>query len=162
MRLPVPSPREVRATFTVAAVCVLALVATICWGIVHKVNQSDQIVRVATSQADQVERLNHQLDAQDKAAVQQRADLNDQIEILQRQNHALQGQLTGIAKYLRAHGIDIPRTAYRTSGGGSSGSSTRPKRPNGITGLLTAPPAPGKSGTHRNPHTLGKPHHRRH
>ena len=119
MHLPVPTAYEVRLSFYVAAVAVLAIIATVCWGIVHKINQSDVIVSIAAANADQVERLNTQLDAQTKAAEGQR-------EELKRQNRLTREQLRALLRYLRAHGIEVPQTAL-TPPPRDEGSVTRPK-----------------------------------
>lgn len=115
---PVPTSREVRWSFYVAAVCVLMFSATVCWAVVHKVNQSDGIVRVAASNAAQVDRLSEQIDAQAAESAQQRRQLKAQ----NRQVHA---ELTALLRYLRAHGIEVPKTALTPPA--SPSRSTRPK-----------------------------------
>jgi hypothetical protein len=142
MRIPVPTPREIRWGFVLVAACALVLALTVCWVIVHKVNQSDQIVRVAASSADQVERLNAQLDAQAKATEAQRADL-------QRQNRLTRSQLRALLRYLRAHGIEVPQTALtvRDDGGGSSPKGSGPRGPKPRPSKPPASPAPTATPT---------------
>lgn len=160
MRLPNPTTSEVRWSFVVAFLCAAVLTGTISWGVVHKVNQSDQIVRIAASSADQVERLNAQLDAQAKASQAQRDEL-------MQQNRLTRTQLRALLRYLRAHGIQVPQTALtpapkRLPAEPEPGTTTRPKA-SGPTGTPAAPtgpvadPAPGKSGVHSSPKSHGKP-----
>jgi hypothetical protein len=118
IRLPTPTSRELRWGFWLVAACTLALALTVCWAIVHKVNQSDDIVRVAASNAAQVNRLSDQIDAQAVESARQRRLLKDQ----NRQVHA---ELTALLRYLRAHGIEVPQTALTPEVKPSE--STRPK-----------------------------------
>lgn len=160
MQLPEPSAREVRWTFYVAAAAALLLTATLCWGIVHRVNQSDDIVHIAASNADTVERLNDQidvlnaqLDAQGKAAERRQARL-------QQQNRDLKRQLDVLLAFLRDHGLQVPSVAApKSSGdsGGGGGGHEPPKRP-----AVVVPERPGNSGAHANPHAAqpARPHSR--
>lgn len=102
--LPNPSVREVRWAFIVVFVCAVALTATICWAVVHKVSQSDGIVRVAATNAAQVDRLSDQIDAQAAESARQR-------RLLKAQNRQVHAELTALLRYLRAHGIEVPQTA---------------------------------------------------
>lgn len=161
MRLPVPTRAEVRLTAWFCAIGFIILATTGAWAIVHKVNQSDQIVRVATSAADQVERLNAQLDTQAKAdAIQRAADAAQRAE-LQRQNQLTRAQLQALLRYLRAHGIQVPQTALtpppdhgtvtRPKGTGPRGPAPKPHQPAPLPTPLsgsptpTAPPSPTPS-----------------
>lgn len=147
MRLPNPTTSEVRWSFAVVFLCAIALTATISWGVVHKVNQSDQIVRIAASSADQVERLNAQLDEQAAANEVQRAEL-------QRQNRLTRAQLRALLRYLRAHGIEVPQTALTPPARADQGSVTRPK----ADGPQGPKPAPSPSPSHpASPATTAPP-----
>lgn len=134
MRLPVPTAREVRWSFYLVALCALALTTTICWGVVHKVNQSDTIVRIAAASADQVERLNTQLDAQARDAESQRAQL-------QRQNKATRAELRALLRYLREHGIEVPRAV--TTPPTARSEANRPK----VSGSTAPAPQPQPSSS---------------
>jgi hypothetical protein len=147
VRLPTPTVREVRWSFIVVFACAVALTVTICWVIVHKVNQSEDIAAVAAANAAQVNRLSDQIDAQAAESERQRRQLKTQ----NRQVHA---ELTALLRYLRAHGIEVPQTAL-TAPVKPSG-STRPKaEPARPTPHPTAPasPAPTATPTPRTPGT---------
>lgn len=101
MRLPVPTGREVRGAFYVLALCALALTVTLCWAIVHKINQSDDIVHIASASADTVKRLNDKVDALNAEADAARVQASAERDALRRQNRQL-------IKYLREHGLSVP------------------------------------------------------
>lgn len=154
MRLPNPTTSEVRWSFAVVFLCAVALTATISWGVVHKVNQSDQIVRIAASSADQVERLNAQLDAQGAQLAAQAAASEAQRAELQRQNRLTRAQLRALLRYLRAHGIEVPQTALTPPARADQGSVTRPK----ADGPQGPKPAPSPSPSHpASPATTAPP-----
>jgi hypothetical protein len=142
MRLPKPSAREVRWSFIVVFACAAVFAVTICWAIVHKVNQSDEIVHVAASQAAQVDRLTDQFDAQAAESARQRRQLKAQ----NRQVHA---ELTALLRYLRAHGIEVPQTALTAPAPRESGhpkartsSTPRPHQSGPASPAPTATPTP--------------------
>ena len=154
MRLPIPTVREVRGSFALAAICALLLTGTLCWGIAHKVSQTDNVLHVAVSAADQVERLSAQLDEQAQANAAQLDLLRQQSRDARRANRASRAQLAALLTYLRAHGINVPKVAYTpqrssTSGGGGGGSGP-PKSP---TATAPSPAGPGHSGTHACAHS---------
>ena len=147
MKLPVPTPRELRASFFVAAVLAFMLTMTLCWAIIHKVSQSDNVLHIAVANADQVQRLSEQLDAQATAAeAQHQADVA-------RINQLIRGQ-RALTRVLRANGIAVPNIAYtpRPSGGGGGGSGP-PKSPGPSSPTPAAPAGPGHSGTHACAHS---------
>lgn len=115
-----PTRSEVRLAAIIVALCALILTSALAYGVVRRVNQGDEIVRTAASEADQVERLNAQLDAQAKAATAERATLIAEIHALQLQQHA-------VVVYLRRHGVTIPRTVFSTPR--TDEGLTRPKVP---------------------------------
>jgi hypothetical protein len=147
MRLPIPSAREVRWWFYVAAVCAFALSATVVWGIVHKVSQSDSILHVAVANADQVQRLSEQLDAQGgqlDALKVQAAKNARAARVAVRQNRRL-------LAYLKGNGIAIPKSLTevgRSPGGGSpkgqasTGTTPKPRPSSPATQGPTATPTP--------------------
>lgn len=123
MRLPNPTVREVRWSFIVVFACAVTLTGTITWGVVQKIDESDRIVAIAAANADQVQRLNTQLDAQAEAAKAQRLQL-------QRANHEIKAQLRALLRYLRAHRIAVPQTALTPIPGATPQATvTRPKAP---------------------------------
>ena len=119
MRLPVPTVPEIRAFVVACVVAVVMISSTLCWAIVHKVNQSDQIVQIAASSADQVERLNRQLDAQQVAAADQRA-------AARRDSRLTHQQLRAVLRFVKSLGIDIP-PALLAQPKPTAGSSSTPK-----------------------------------
>jgi Flp pilus assembly protein TadB len=151
MRTPEPSPRELRWSFIAVLACALMLTATLCWGIVHRVNQSDDIVHIAASNADTVERLNDQIDILNTRLAEQAQAAEQQRTTLQRQNRALTHQLDALVKFLRAHGLSVPDTVARAGpettspkGHGPRGPKPRPKPP--ATPGPTATPTPTTPG----------------
>jgi hypothetical protein len=151
MRTPDPSPRELRWTFVAVLSCALMLTATLCWGIVHRVNQSDEIVHIAASNADTVERLNDQIDVLNTRLGQQAKAAERQRNTLQRQNRALTAQLAALVKFLRAHGLSVPDAVARTGpradrpkGPGPRGPKPRQSHPASPDPTATpTPTAPG-------------------
>lgn len=129
-----PTRSEVRLSFIILALCALILSGSFAYGVVHKVNQGDAIVRTAASEADQIERLNAQADAATKAATSERAALTAQIRSLELQQRA-------VVVYLRKHGVKVPQTVFSTAP--RTGGSTRPK----------VPPAHKPHRHHRSPGT---------
>jgi hypothetical protein len=151
MHLPTPTPRELRWSFYVAALAAIALTTVLIWAIVQRVNQSDDIVHVAASNADQVQRLSNQVDALTEQLVEQAAANQRQVNGLRAQNKAQRRQLTALVDYLRSHGLGIPKVAAAESGGAgrpkgsatSSGtSSPKPRKP-------PAPATPAPTSTPR-------------
>lgn len=145
MRAPEPSSREVRWAFYVVAACGLLLTVTLCWGIVHRVNQSDDIVHIAASNADTVQRLNDQIDQLNVQLAKQDRAADRQRTVLRRQNRALHHQLDVLVDFLRAHGLPVPQVVTSASRGSGGGGSEPSKRP------TAEPTGPGNSGTHANP-----------
>ena len=135
MHLPKPSAREVRWSFVVVFACAVMFAVTLCWAIVHKVNQSDEIIHVAASQAAQVDRLTDQFDAQAAESARQRRQLKAQ----NRQVHA---ELTALLRYLRAHGIEVPQTALTPP---APRESSRPKGPAQATPSPRPTPSSGQA-----------------
>jgi hypothetical protein len=146
VRFPIPSAREVRWWFYVAAVCAFALSTTVVWGIVHKVSSTDSVLHVAVANADQVQRLSEQLDAQGQQleALRVQAAKNARAaRVAVRQNRSL-------LAYLKGNGIKIPKqfgSTSRTSGGAGSA----PKAP-ASTGTTpkprpSSPASPGHTAT---------------
>jgi len=118
----------------------------LAYGILHRVNQSDDIVHIAASSADQVERLNAQIDQQGRDAKVQRA-------LLERQNRALKKQLASqswrqykqtrlLVRILRQNGITVPAEAFAPSPGSST---TRPKAPRPTNRATPTPTGPTPS-----------------
>jgi hypothetical protein len=124
VRLPTPTAREVRWAFYVVAACALALVVTICWAIVHKVDQSDDIVHVAAANAAQVNRLSNQLDAQAKQLDALKHQAAADARIAAKERATLRRQNRAYLDYLRRLGIPIPQAAAPQS---APGTVTRPK-----------------------------------
>lgn len=152
MRLPNLSAREVRWSFYLVGVCTLALTATICWGIVHKVNQSDEVLHIAASSSAQVDRLGNQLDAQATTADAQRAALQRQNKAVRDELRAARVQLRALLTYLRAHGIAVPSTALALQPHASA--VTRPKdvqAPTKPRPVHPASPAPTATPTPPSP-----------
>lgn len=146
MKLPIPSAQEVRWTFYVAALCALAITATVVWGIVHKVSQSDSVLHIAVANADQVQRLSEQLDRQDEKN-------RDTLRKVRLELRAQRASNRALLAYLRAHGLAVPKIVYAPRSGGSGGGGGTAdgpsKRP---AATSTEPTGPGKSGTHANSH----------
>jgi hypothetical protein len=118
-----PTRQEVRFAAYVLALCAVLIVGSLSFGIVYKANAS---ARTAAAEADQIGRLNAQLDAQSKTANAERAALKAQNTILQLEVRA--GALTQRAtlRYLRNHGIKVPVNVVMPQGTGT-GLSNRPK-----------------------------------
>lgn len=144
----IPSVREVRWSFAIVALCGVALTATICWGVVHKINQSDDIVRIAASSADQVERLSAQLDAQAKTAAEQRAELERQKQLTRAQYQLTRAQLRAVLAYLRSHGIAVPPEVLPPP---PSHAGPSPKGPAASSGTPLKPPASPAPATPPSP-----------
>jgi outer membrane biosynthesis protein TonB len=145
-----PSVREVRWSFAIVAACGIALAATICWGIVHKINQSDAIVRIAASSADQVERLNSQIDslrADYSAAQEASTRLEAQNERLIRVNRQQRAQLKALLTYLREHGLSVPqpRTAYEPEPPAPKATAAHSGTPPTTTSPASPAPTPHQS-----------------
>lgn len=141
MHLPIPTVREVRGAFLVGAVAVLMLAGALSWGIVHKVNDSDDIVRIAASAADQVQRLSEQVDELQASAESSTAAAKNDRAALRRQLAAQRAQNRAILRYLRQQGIAVPPTLLAPRTG--SGSSSTPKaQPSSGTHPSQAPASP--------------------
>lgn len=139
MRIPEPTSGEVRWTFRAVGVVAIIFALALGYGIVHKVNQSDDIVRIAAAEANQVDRLTSQLEAQNqmaaqraKSATRDRAEQTAQIRRLQR-------LVAILAKSLKANGIAVPSGVFSTPKGGST---TRPKVPHRPRSTNPATPTP--------------------
>lgn len=132
-----PTQREVRLSAIAAALCAVLIASALSYGIVHKVNQGDAIVRTAASEADQVERLNQQLDAQSKVATSERA-------ALMAQNTALQREVNALVRYLRRHGITVPASVVNPPRSGTAASN----RPKDISGPPSSGSHQGSPGQH--------------
>lgn len=117
MKVPEPTAGEVRWTFKVVGLCALILTLALAYGIVHKVNSSDAalqgVVRVASASADQVKRLNAQLDAQ------QRIDAQRAKQAARERAQQLHVSKV-LVKILRKKGIPIPAGLFAPTSGTSS------------------------------------------
>ena len=132
MRLPVPTAREVRWTFYIAAVSALALVGVLCWAIVQRVDQYDSLVGRLASDASQIERLT----ARDDEFRRERAVLNRQNRDIRAELRRSNRQFAALLRYLREQDIEVPAEIITRSG-----STTRPKDP-APTGAPTPSPSP--------------------
>jgi hypothetical protein len=160
MRLPVPTRSEVRFSFWVVGIAALMVTAALCYSFVQRVQQADDLVHIAERNADQVERLNRQIDEQAAESTAQRQALLDQNAQLLQQNRESARVLRGLMRYLRSIGIEVPetllspspKTAPKTTTPGTSGSS-RPKgtpRPK-AAGTPAPSPRPGSPGATATP-----------
>lgn len=111
-----PTRSEVRLAAIIVALCALILTSALAYGIVHKVNQGDEIVRTAASEANQVDRLSQQLDDQ----AQTISGLKSEIHLLLTRQDAQN-------RYLHKHKIVIPPAVFETQP--RQGAVTRPKVP---------------------------------
>lgn len=143
MKIPIPTRQEVRLAFITAVVLVLLGAGLLGWVVVHKVNESNAIVRTAAAEADQISRLNEQLDAQSKSATAERAVLRAQNMTLQLEVRAGALNQRAVLRYLRNHGIKVPVNVVTLTG---TGPSNRPKVPTGRQSPHQR--APGPPGPH--------------
>ena len=149
MRIPIPTRQEVRVAFITAVALVLLGAGLLGWVVVHKVNESNSIVRTAATEADQISRLNEQLDAQSKSATAERAVLRAQNMTLQLEVRAGALNQRAVLRYLRNHGIKVPVNVVTLTG---TGPSNRPKVPTGRQSSHqrapgTPAPRPGTAST---------------
>lgn len=148
--LPVPSPREVRFSFLVAGICVFVLTSAVVWGIVHKVSQSDGILRIAVANADQVQRLNEQLDAQGTASTRERAALKRQIGAVREELRRQRAAQRALMEYLRNQGISVPQSALTPPSRGGSSPDPKAQTPPGASspsGPASPAPTPRPTAT---------------
>lgn len=147
------------------ALAALLLVSTTCYGYFQRGNQNERLISSLSATTSQVDRLNDQIDRNSKSARAERLALLRQNEVLlsttktqQVQLRAQKSLLTAIAKYLRAHGINVPSTVVpppstpahprttkhpRTPGKpGGGGHPTPPPKPPGLPGLCKMLPVP--------------------
>jgi len=139
-----PSAGEVRWVFKVVGYCAIIFAVAFAYVIVVKVNQGNDIVRIAASEADQVQRLNSQIDEQNqlsaqrsKQASRERDQAYAQITRLQRQVAASNRTTAALLRFLRANGIDVPSTIIAPS---HRQRSTRPKASHRPTSRATPTP----------------------
>lgn len=155
MRSPTPTAREVRWAFYVVATCGLILTLAISWGIVHRFNQTDEIVGIAASSSSQVDRLSAQLDAQSAQLDALKRQAARDARASARETRALRQQNRALLNYLRELGIDIPRTATR----GPGQSSPKGRAPSGAPpkSKPRPSPTPGSPGPTGTPSPTGSP-----
>lgn len=120
------STRQVRLILITLAICALMLTGTISYGILHKINQGDQVVRTAAAEADQIERLGAQLDAQGRDAAAAQAALKNQLRATRAELRRTQRQNRLIFIYLHKLGVTVPPALLAPE---RSGSAPLPKAP---------------------------------
>jgi hypothetical protein len=101
-----------------AMLTVMLLMIALCFSFVKRVEQADSLIRIAAQNAEQVQRLNDQIDIQAASSNRQRAQLREQ-------NRQLRIQLDAVLKALREHGIQIPKLVVTRPSGSGVGSGPK-------------------------------------
>jgi hypothetical protein len=139
-----PTGAEVRWVYKVFGWCVIIGFLIGGWAVVEKVDQGNAAVQVVLDQADQIKKLNEQIETLHRQgdAAEWRAKVDAARS--QRENHDLREGLVAMLRTLRANGIDVPSNVFlpRRSSGTSA---NRPKVPS--PGTSTNPGSPTPTGS---------------
>jgi type IV secretory pathway TrbL component len=137
MQIRPPTRQEIRFGAYILALCALLIIGSLSYGVIHKVNQGDAIVRTAESQAaaihaqaTEIHDLSLQVAAARaaSAAAAKAAVASARSATVQRRN---QRALTrAMIAALVAHGIPVPRVVFTSRAGSSRPKVSRPSRPN--------------------------------
>lgn len=119
-----PSLKDIQVIVVAAALAVLMLVGAISYGIVHKVNNGDDIVAIARSSADQADRQSNEIAALRKQLDVQAAGFRHQLAVNGQQAHHVAAvqrfQNNILIRALRRAGIPVPKAALLSNGGGGA------------------------------------------
>lgn len=144
-----PSLQEIRFVVIAAALAVVMLTGAISYGIVHKVNNGDDIVAIAKSNSDQADRQSNEIAALRRQLDTQTSAFQHQLALNGRQAHhvaAVQRYQNAILiRALRRAGIPVPPAALVSGGGHPKGPSTH--RPSSRGTPAPTGPSPSVSPT---------------
>lgn len=128
----------------VAMFVVMMLAVTLCWGFIRRVQQGDDLVRIADRSAQVAERQADEIADLRRTNATRSAQASRERDIQLAQIKRLQRQVTTLLKFLRENGLSVPSEATAPStGSGENRPKAHHRRPTSPGTPTPTAPGPG-------------------